>query len=146
MLDVARSVQTTCMAVIAVIHLAACTVSPMSTGSFIPPDRSVIASTDIDPIRGGVDNAYDVVRLLRPFMLVVRDGSQLQVPTRSGPNDSRAVRVYIDDVSVGGIEMLHNVPKDAIVNVQWLSAIDATTRYGRGHMAGVIAVTTGPRR
>jgi hypothetical protein len=134
------------MTIFTVMSLTACGVSRMSTGPITPLDRSAISSIDIDAIRGRVDNGYDVVRLLRPFMLVVRDRSRLQVPTVLGPNDSPGVRVYLDDVSVGGIEMLRNVPKDAIVRVQWLSAIDATTRYGGGHLAGVIAVTTGAHR
>jgi hypothetical protein len=148
MFTVARRTQTTCMTTFAVISLAACTVS--SRGSMVavtPRDPLVISATDVDAIRGRVDNAFDVVRLLRPSMLVARGsrpspGSRLSVM----PNDQHQIHVYLDRVAVGGIEMLQRVPKEAIVRVEWLSSIDATIRYGAGHMAGVIDVTTGVRR
>jgi hypothetical protein len=79
-------------------------------------------------------------------MLVVRDRWRLVGAGAATPNDLRGIRVYVDDVNVGGVETLRNVPRDAVVLVQWLSAIDATTRYGTGHLSGVIAVTTGARR
>jgi hypothetical protein len=135
------------MMTFAVISLAACTVS--SRGAMVavtPRDPLVISATDVDAIRGRVANAYDVVRLLRPYMLVARGSGRSPGSTLSMPNDPYEIHVYLDRVAVGGLEMLQHVPKEAIIRVEWLSSIDATIRYGTGHMAGVIDVTTGVRR
>jgi hypothetical protein len=96
----------------------------------------------MDAVSLRVSNAYDIVHLLRPWMLTVRDRSRLLAPTAASPNDSRGIRVYVDDVSIGSVEVLRSVPSEVVVLVQWLSAIDATTRYGGGHLGSVIAVTT----
>jgi hypothetical protein len=54
--------------------------------------------------------------------------------------------VYVDEISMGGVDVLRTIPKQAVARIQWLSAVDATTRYAGGHMGGVIAVTTGASR
>jgi hypothetical protein len=51
-------------------------------------------------------------------------------------------RVYVDDVSYGNINSLSNLNTNQIREIRFLSAQNATTRWGTGHMAGVILVTT----
>lgn len=143
MLPATRLFPRTCITTLAVTTLVACTIPRLSTVA--PADRSAISPVDMEPVWSQVTNAYDIVSRVRPLMLFVRDRARLQGPSLSAPNDTRNIRVYIDDVSVGGVEMLRNVPKEAVVRVQWLSPMEATTRYGGGHMGGVIAVTTGAR-
>lgn len=146
MLTVRRLFPRTCITTLAVTALVACTVPRVSTGTVVPPDWSVISPIEMQGVWSQVTTAYDIVSRVRPSMLLVRDRARVQSPVFAAPNDRRNIRVYIDDVSVGGVEMLRNVPKEAVVSLQWLSPIEATTRYGGGHMAGVIAVTTGARR
>ena len=136
----------TCVAVLTAACLLGCAPSRVSSGRVAPPDWYQISLTEIEQTPVGITNAYDIVRVLRPQMLVVRQRLGPLIERSATRNDVHAIRVYIDDVSVGGIEMLRTVSKDAIVGLQWLSAIDATTRYGGGHMAGAITVTTGAHR
>jgi hypothetical protein len=145
MLTATRLFPRTCITTLAATALVACTVPRVSTGTVVPPDWSVISPVEIEPVWSQVTTAYDIVSRVRPSMLLVRDRARLQSPRFPEPNDGRNIRVYVDDVSLGGVEMLRNVPKEAVVRVQWLSPMEATTRYGGGHMGGVIAVTTGAR-
>ena len=138
----ARGVHTTCLTTLLALSLGACAVSRISTGSVSASNRFQISPTDMTPISLRVSNAYDIVRLLRPWMLTVRDRSRLLVTSAASPNDANGIRVYVDDISLGGIDVLRDVPSNLVVLVEWVSAIDATTRYGGGHLGGVIAVTT----
>jgi hypothetical protein len=52
--------------------------------------------------------------------------------------------VYIDNVRLGGVEMLRTVSTSNISKIAHLSANDATARYGVGHAAGVIEIITLP--
>lgn len=132
--------------IVGTLAVPGCGASPPAMRSRTGPERTEITLAEVRPVARRVTNAYDVVRTVRPWMLVVRDRSRLLTAGPSTPNDTRGVRVYIDDISVGGVETLRTIPRDAIVFIQWFSAIDATTRYGDGHLAGVIAVTTGAHR
>ena len=47
-----------------------------------------------------------------------------------------------DDVAYGGVATLSNVNARLIKEIQFFSSRDATTKWGTGHMGGVILVTT----
>ena len=126
--------------------ILACGVSPVAMRSGRSPERTQIAFAELEPVSRRVTNPYDIVRTFRPWMLIVRDRSRLLAGGPSTPNDSRGIRVYVDDMSVGGTEVVRTIPRDGVAFIQWLSATDATTRYGGGHTGGVITVTTGARR
>jgi outer membrane cobalamin receptor len=51
-------------------------------------------------------------------------------------------RVYVDNVSYGGIDALSNVQVSQIKEIRFVNARDATTQWGTGHMGGVILVIT----
>jgi hypothetical protein len=136
----------TCLVVVGSVVLVACAVSPAGMRSGPRAERTQTAPDKMRTNSTRITNAYDIVHTLRPWMLMTRDETPLKGHGISSPGGSRALRVYVDDISIGGIDALRTVPGDAVVFIQWLSAIDATTRYGRGHMGGVIAVTTGASR
>ena len=119
----------------------ACSVAPAARAGRAP-DPTRIARAEMAPVAERVANAYDIVLALRPAMLVLRGVGAPTNPASTSRDNSSGIRVYIDEVNVGGVEMLRTVPSEIVVQVKWLSAIDATTRYGRGHGAGVIGVTT----
>ena len=54
----------------------------------------------------------------------------------------RGIKVYLDGVVFGGVESLATISAREVLEVHWLSAFDATTRYGTGHVNGAIEVTT----
>lgn len=74
-------------------------------------------------------NALEVVQNLRPAMMRPRPGG--------GP-----VMLYLDDVKMMDLNGLSTVPAGRIREIRYISAQDATTRWGTGHASGVILVTT----
>ena len=74
-------------------------------------------------------NALDIVQNLRPAMMRPRPGG--------GP-----VMLYLDDVKMMDLNGLTTVPAGRIREIRYISAQDATTRWGTGHASGVILVTT----
>jgi hypothetical protein len=50
--------------------------------------------------------------------------------------------LYLDDVKMMDLNGLSTVPSGRIKEIRYLSAQDATTRWGTGHASGVILVTT----
>ncbi len=48
--------------------------------------------------------------------------------------------VYVDGLRYGPLESLYQISTNTIERIEYLSALDATTRYGTGHMGGAILV------
>jgi hypothetical protein len=72
--------------------------------------------------------AYEAIQRLRPLWL-------------SGRGAGRPL-VYVDNIWRGGFEELYRISPADIQEIQLLRGYDATTRWGTGHAAGVILVTT----
>ncbi len=102
----------------------------------LPGGRSgtVLTRSQIRSVPDG--SAISVLRLLRPRWLEAR--------IQATPSDPNPVypRVYLDHIFYGEIESLYQIPSNSIERIEFLRALDATTRYGTGHMGGVIRVTT----
>jgi hypothetical protein len=81
-----------------------------------------------------LNDAYEAVRALRPNWL--RKRGQLSVMQ---PSD---IVTYLDNVQLGGPEMLRTIPTSAVLAIQFLNASSATQRWGTGHVHGAILVTT----
>lgn len=109
---------------------------------------SACAAASQGPARGGrnlitrdeldgqpTSNAYDAVQRLRPQWLSRPTAPTLQ-PT------GNPVMVYVDRHQFGRLEDLRSLNADQIEQMEFVSARDATTRYGTGHPSGVIEVTT----
>jgi hypothetical protein len=123
--------------------VAACVPPTHTTGatrsSRIPGE---IRRAEIDAEAGRFATAYEIVRTLRPNMLVSRDFSARPKPTGQHWQATHGIKVYLDGVPYGGVGSLASIPANAVLEIHWLSALDATTRYGTGHAAGVVAVTS----
>ena len=50
--------------------------------------------------------------------------------------------MYVDEVSYGSVSTLSNLNALQIKEIRFVSAQNATTRWGTGHTGGVILVTT----
>lgn len=81
-------------------------------------------------------SAYDLILFLRPRWLDARI-----MATPRDPNPIYA-HVYLDDFTWGPLESLNDIPSQAIEQIDFLSALDATTRYGGGYMGGIIRIYT----
>ena len=99
-----------------------------STGG--SPNRLVRADLNAVPQAG---TAFQVVQLLRPAWLRTRSSSLV--------SQSASAEVLVDGMRMpNGLESLRSMPTDGIEMMEFLSAADATTRYGTGFPAGAILI------
>ena len=96
--------------------------------------RDVVTRGQILSLPDGT--AFSVLELLRPRWLRAR----IQA-TPSNPTPVFA-RVHVDDLLWGPLESLRQISTNSIQRIEYLSALDATTRYGTGYMGGLIRVVT----
>jgi hypothetical protein len=118
-------------AVIALATVSCVAGGPRGAGG----DRNVITEEQIRE-QAGTATAYDIVQRIRPHMLQRRGSTSLANPEPAFP------LVYVDGMRRGEIHELRQVPASAVLRIEYISAADATTRWGTGHTAGVIAVQT----
>jgi len=117
-----------------VLVLAACATAPSGAGRSNPEGRHILNAAEIS--QSGGASAYEVIAQLRPEFLRSRGISSLLAP-----NASTAV-VYVDNVQLGGLDVLSTLGAQTISRVEYLGASDATTRFGTDHTGGAILITT----
>jgi len=89
--------------------------------------------TEAEINAGVYQSALEVVQNLRPNMTRPR-GSTSQGPV--------PVILVVDDVRLGDLNAMGNIPASRVKEIRYINARDATTRYGTGVGSGVILVTT----
>lgn len=104
--------------------------------------RDEITTAEIRGVLLRVSTAYDLVKLLRPRMLLQRPVSGVEPLPLLMANEMRGVHVHLDDTQVGSLELLSRISAREVVSIRWLEPSEASTKYGNGHTAGVIAVLT----
>lgn len=87
-----------------------------------------------DIIEARHNTALDAVRAMRPQWLRKRGLGSISRP--------EMVKVYINGMLRGGPQALREVNSDSIRSIQYLSASDATQRFGTDHASGAIIVLT----
>lgn len=75
----------------------------------------------------GAETALKVIERLRPTMLQTRGNT---------------IKVYLNGSLIGNTSMLTSIQAISIKQIEYLNGYDATTRFGTGHDAGVILVTS----
>jgi hypothetical protein len=76
-------------------------------------------------------NALQAIERLRPRWLQGRAGTAADPPV-----------LYVDGARRGATSDLASMRADDIEQMEFMSASDATTRYGTGHGGGAVQVTT----
>lgn len=99
-------------------------------------NRSVLTLEEIQASHTNGSSAYDLIAQLRPEFLRSRGPSSLRDIT-----PVTAV-VYVDDMKYGETSSLRTVSAAQVRYIQYLSAVDATTRFGTDHFGGAILITT----
>ena len=133
-----RRRQIVASAFVMMTSLAACASAPVNGSA----DEEVSAGRNSDVIStsemraSGATDAYQAISRLRPLFL---HRSRAAAPMR--PNVS-SLQVYLDQARLGGLETLQTVPIESIKSIQYLSASEATIRWGTNHMGGVILLST----
>lgn len=82
------------------------------------------------------NTAYDAVEALRSNWLRTRGTDSFQTPSE--------VLVYLDNTRLGGTETLREIAANTVVYMRFYDGVAATGRWGVGHAAGVIYVSTHP--
>ena len=125
------------LAAMAVALTLACTTGGGSERRPASLNKDIILESEIVAIGGGYPNALQVIEKLRPQMLRSRGTGS---PTDATGETSQP-KVYVDNVAYGGVSTLTNLNAAQIREIQFFRSGDATTRWGTGHMGGVILVT-----
>lgn len=102
------------------------------TPAYAHHDANVITRAEIIPAE--MPSAYDVVVHARRQWIRGRGVTTL------GEWREEAPLVYLDGVRYGTCETLKNIASDAVEEMRFLDAPDATTRFGTGHTGGAILV------
>lgn len=98
------------------------------------PDRNVITSAQIDSAHERT--AYDLVTRFRSNFLNSRGKNSIVQKVPSEPT------VYLDEVEYGPVSSLRSIPASHVSEIRFIEGWDAMTKYGSGHVAGVIQITT----
>lgn len=115
-------------------YLAACAAA--SSGGMKDPskNRGVLTAAEIS--MSGAATAHDAIAQLRPEYLRARGIATLSARDPQGPV------VYVDNTQHGAIETLRSISAQSVALIEYLSAGDATTRFGTDHTGGAILVFT----
>jgi len=108
-----------------------------STAVRRPPaiSRSVMLADEIQA--SGARTVHEAVARLRPSWLRGRRGRISMQDPAAGE-----VVVYLDGVRFGGQRALASIRVEGVLDVTFLAASDATTRFGTGHGGGAILIRT----
>jgi hypothetical protein len=121
-----RLVLTSC----ALLALAAAGCASSGTTGSRGGDPDVLTAEDLQTVQDL--SAYDAVRRLRPAWMRAR-----------GAGTARATPiVYVDGMRRGSLDELSSVRASEIQEIRYLSASEATTRFGTNNTGGAIVVTT----
>ena len=112
-----------------VVVLSACASSGPATAR-----RSNNVITRDELVTQDLTSAYEAVQRLRPQWLRGRGATSIRNPEPTLPV------VYVAGVRQGGPESLRVVRITETDELRFISASDATTRWGTGHMGGAIEV------
>lgn len=120
------------MAFAAALMVTACT----PARAFYAPTRDPARITQEEIIASLAVDAYDAVAKLRANFLASRGRTSFR------SNESTLPTVFLDGVEYGSISTLRLIAAADIAEIRLFRSWEATTTFGTGFMAGVIAVTT----
>jgi hypothetical protein len=127
-----------CRLLVLALVVSACSSSAGASvggdGGTAAPSRgtsSLIVRAELESFSGG--SAFDAVETLRRRWTEPDRGSSFSGPIYAG--------IVVDGAFRGDINELHRMSTENIEAMRFLSASDATTKYGTGYLAGVIEVT-----
>ena len=118
--------------------LAACgsTKPPPSPTGFAFDRRNYISFEEIKATKNPGSSAWDLISRTRPNFLRTRGASSLRDTSPVG------AMIYVNGVLYGRLESLKSLDADDIREIEFISAGDATTRFGTDHLGGAILIHT----
>lgn len=116
--------------------VASCGSAPAPADGLGFRNRMVLTLEEIQASHTSGSSAYDLIAQLRPEFLRSRGSSSLR------RTETPKAVVYVDAMRYGDIGSLRTVSAAQIQYIQYLSALDATTRFGTNHFGGAILIST----
>jgi len=120
---------------LAISLMAAAACASTGDGQGTRRDSNVITQDELTPHHE--ISAFQAIRRLRPNWLQVRGATRLSGAQRA------SIQVHVDGMHRGSVEELRSIRAEYVVEIRYMSASEATTRYGTGYTGGLILVTTG---
>jgi hypothetical protein len=108
--------------------------STAGTASVPRGSMNFITNAEVEAAPIDANTAYDIIARLRPAMMRPRN------QTAGARNEEFGVIVFIEEVRAGDVESLRTIMRSTIYEIRYISATDATTRWGTGYSNGVIQV------
>jgi hypothetical protein len=97
-------------------------------------DANVITAPELE--HSTARNAYDAIHGIRPEMLRSRDPGTIMYFNATQP------LVAVDNVLIGGAEVLRRLPISKVARIEYVNSSVATKRYGREFGKGVMLIET----
>lgn len=119
--------------VIAVLAFGIACAGPGGSGSDGP---GVITSQEIREVESQYSDMHSVIQALEPSWLQSRGPTSINVEGTTDPD------VFLDGNRRGELEVLRQISPSNIQEAEFLSAREATTRYGTGYSGGIIMLRT----
>lgn len=119
------------LAVVSMLGAAACAVGARESGP--SSTRNLITRAELDELNA--DDVMEAVSILRPHWLRFR-------PMRTPGTPNPVVGVVVDGQPRGSRSDLAQIPIGTVERILFMTAADATIRFGTGFTGGAIVVTT----
>lgn len=119
------------------------TVAALATGTTLHAQRAqrnLISLEELSRAQANISTAYDAVSMLRPRWLEAHELARLP-GTRTDQLHDTPVRVYVNDLNMGPADYLKTIPVATVLELRWLSANEAASRYGPTEGQSAIVVT-----
>ena len=88
-------------------------------------------------VNSGASSAYDLVASLRPQWLRGRG-----LRTLGEATGDETLKVYLDGAPLGPPDAMRQIPLGSVRSLRFLTAAEATQRWGSGHLRGAILIST----
>lgn len=95
-------------------------------------DQNLITREELNARDFG--SVYDAITSLRATWLRARGQDSLRRPSQ--------VQVYLNNQRLGGVEQLKSMQPGTVQSIRHIDGIEATSRFGTDHGAGVIMIVT----
>jgi len=122
-----------------VLVLAGCGAAATASGG---GNSNLITSEQLREADPDGLSVYQIIERDRPRWLRAGRGASTFGNAAGGEVSSPFARVVLDGVSYGGIDDLRSLDTDEVDSIEYMSASDATTRFGTGYVSGAILVRT----
>jgi len=125
------------VSVVAFAAVAACASGGAGGSGKTRYSQNVITAAELATV--DVSDTYQAIQQLRPQFLSNSRGPT-QMGTRTGSTDA-GIQVYLNDQRLGDVTSLSQIPKNDVKEIRFLTASEASSRFGTGNTAGAIVVT-----